>query len=67
MDSSQDPLWFMGDLSDPWVVSIAGELARTAGIVQVHSPGDLPERPFDPDHPPRMIVIHRHHHGGKSA
>jgi hypothetical protein len=60
MDSSDDALWFMGDLSDPWVVSIAGELARCTRIVQVHSPGDLPERPFDRDQPPRMMVIHRH-------
>ena len=59
-DSSDDSLWFMGDLSDPWVVSIAGALARSAGIVQVHCPGDLPERPFDSNQPPRLIVIHRH-------
>ena len=50
----------MGDLSDPWVVSIAEALARCAGIVQVHCPGDLPDRPFEPDRPPRLIVIHRH-------
>ena len=29
-------------------------------IVQVHSPGDLPERPFGGDDRPRMIVVHRH-------
>ena len=58
--TTDDALWFMGDLSDPWVVSIAGELARCASIVQVHCPGDLPDRPFDPDRPPRLIVIHRH-------
>ncbi len=46
MDSSEDALWFLGDLSDPWVVSIAGELARHAGVVQMHSPGDLPEPPL---------------------
>ena len=47
MDSTDDALWFMGDLSDPWVVSIAEALARCAGIVQVHCPGDLPDRPFE--------------------
>jgi CheY-like chemotaxis protein len=60
MDSADDALWFMGDLSDPWVVMIAGELARCTRIVQVHCPGELSERPFDGDCPPRMIVIHRH-------
>jgi hypothetical protein len=60
MDSTEDALWFMGDLSDPWVVSIAEALARCAGIVQVHCPGDLPDRPFDDGRPPRLIVIHRH-------
>ena len=60
MDTTEDALWFMGDLSDPWVVSIAEVLARCSGIVQVHCPGDLPDRPFDPDRPPRLVVIHRH-------
>ena len=60
MDSSEDALWFMGDLSDPWVVSIAEALARCASIVQVHCPGDLPDRPFDRTGPPRLIVVHRH-------
>jgi hypothetical protein len=60
MDSTDDALWFMGDLSDPWVVSIGEALARCSGLVQVHCPGDLPDKPFDRDRPPRLIVIHRH-------
>ena len=60
IDSTDDALWFMGDLSDSWVVSIAGALSHCTGIVQVHSPGDLPERPFDRDQSPRLIIIHRH-------
>jgi hypothetical protein len=60
MDASDDPLWFLGDLADPWVVSIAGVLGRCAALVQVHAPGDLPERPFERSQPPRMMVIHRH-------
>jgi len=60
MDTTEDALWFMGDLSDSWVVSIAEELARCSGIVQVHCPGDLPDRPFDLNRPPRLLVIHRH-------
>jgi hypothetical protein len=60
IDSTGDATWFMGDLSDPWVVSIAGELARCTDIVQVHCPGDLSDQRFDRDRPPRLIVIHRH-------
>ena len=60
MDSSEDALWYVGDLSDPWVVSIAGELARCTSVVQVHCPGDLPGPPFNPARPPRLMVIHRH-------
>jgi hypothetical protein len=60
MHTTEAALWFMGDLSDPWVVSIAEVLARCSGIVQVHCPGDLPDRPFDPDRSPRLVVIHRH-------
>ncbi len=60
MDTTEDALWFMGDLSDSWVVSIAEQLARCSGIVQVHCPSDLPVRPFDADRPPRLVVIHRH-------
>jgi CheY-like chemotaxis protein len=59
-DSSGDAIWFMGDLSDPWVVSIAGALAPCADIVQLHCPGDLPESPFPSNQPPRMTVVHRH-------
>ena len=67
MDSSEDDLWFMGDLSDPWVVSIAEALARCSGIVQVHCPGDLPARPFNPGRPPRLMVVHRHRFTGVDA
>jgi hypothetical protein len=60
MDVSDDGLWFMGDLSDAWVVSIAEALARCSAIAQVHCAGDLPDRPFDLDRRPRLLVIHRH-------
>jgi hypothetical protein len=59
-DSSDHSVWFIGDLSDPWVVSIAESLSRCTGIVQVHCPADLPDRPFEADRPPPLIVIHRH-------
>jgi len=60
MDTVEGAIWFMGDLSDPWVVSIADALPAVRGAVRVDCAGDLPDRPFDPSHPPRLIVLHRH-------
>jgi hypothetical protein len=59
IDSSDGALWFIGDLSDPWVVSIGQVLARCARIVQVHCPGELPECPYDLAVPPRLVIVHR--------
>ena len=60
MDTVEGAIWFMGDLSDPWVVSIADALPESRGVIRVDCAGDLPDRPFDPSHPPRLIVLHRH-------
>jgi hypothetical protein len=59
IDSSEGALWFVGDLSDPWVVSIAEVLARCTSIVQVHCAGELPECPYDVARPPRLVIVHR--------
>jgi hypothetical protein len=59
IDSSEGVLWFVADLSDPWVVSIAEVLARCASIVQVHCPGEVPDCPYDLARPPRLVIVHR--------
>jgi hypothetical protein len=59
IDSSEGVLWFVADLSDPWVVSIAEVLVRCTSIVQVHCPGEVPECPYDLARPPRMVIVHR--------
>jgi hypothetical protein len=59
IDSSDGALWFVGDLSDSWVVSIAEVLARCTSIVQVHCPGEVPECPYDLARPPRLVIVHR--------
>ena len=51
MDSFEGGIWFMGDLGDPWVVSIADALPASLGIIRVDCAGELPDRPFDPSHP----------------
>jgi hypothetical protein len=58
-DSSEGAVWFIGDLSDPWVVSIAEALARCTSIIQVHSAGELPVCPYDLAVPPGLVIVHR--------
>lgn len=58
-DATVPAVWFVGDLSDPWVVAIAEVLAGCADIMQVHCAGELAERPFDVDKPPALLVVHR--------
>ncbi len=67
MDASPSPIWFIGDLGDPWVAGIA-DVVLAAGETQwLNCPGPLPEHPFDREHPPRVIVIHRHGLAGSDA
>ncbi|MGP0062338.1 MAG: hypothetical protein ACLQGP_01885 [Isosphaeraceae bacterium] len=63
MDASQSPIWFIGDLSDPWILAIAESIARDRTIHRLDCPGSLPSNPFDRTHPPRLIVVHRCHLG----
>jgi hypothetical protein len=60
MDGSAAAIWFVGDLSDPWVATIADALPASHGIVRIDSAGELPPgRTLDLDPKPRLIVVHR--------
>jgi hypothetical protein len=60
MDESHAAIWFLGDLSDPWVASIADALPVAHGVVRIDSSNEpFPGRPFARDRPPRLIVVHR--------
>ncbi len=60
MDGSAAAIWFVGDLSDPWVASIGDALPASYGIFRIDSAAEpLAGRPLDLDHPPRLIVVHR--------
>ncbi len=67
MDASQSPIWFIGDLGDPWIAEIAGSIASVRSIRRLDCPGSLPTYPFDRMRPPRLIVLHRHHLGLEDA
>ena len=54
------PVRFVGDLDDPWVVSIADALAGST--LRRHCPGDLPDGFADSavaGEPPGVVVLHR--------
>ncbi len=67
MDASPSPIWFMGDLGDPWVTAIADVVMEAGETQRLDCPGPLPERPFDRGYAPRALVIHRHRLAGTDA
>ena len=57
MEGPDRPIWFAGDLDDPWVVAIAGALPRQTRCL--HCPDELPETwPIDGPSP-GVLVLHR--------
>jgi CheY-like chemotaxis protein len=59
MDNSDAAIWFFGDLSDPWVVAIAGALPRSQVVTRIDCSSELPSGPSDSGGLPRLIVVHR--------
>jgi len=57
MEGPDRPIWFAGDLDDPWVAAIAEALPRAAR--RLDCPDDLPD-PWPADGPgPGVVVLHR--------
>ncbi len=61
MDLTDGLIRFLGDLSDPWVAAIADALPALSSVRRIDCPGDVPDRPFEPSHPPRLVIVHRQH------
>ena len=60
MDESHAAIWFVGDLNDAWVASIADALPAAYGVVRIDSGAEpSPGRPAGRDRSPRLIVVHR--------
>jgi len=61
VDVANRPVWFVGDLDDPWVASLADALP--AGSRLFHFGGDLPEDwpeiALEKGAPPRAVVLRR--------
>ncbi len=59
MDATGPTIRFVGDLDDPWVMEILGSISDLANVHAVMCAGEVPERLFEPDQPPRLLILHR--------
>ncbi len=57
MEGPDRPIWFAGDLGDPWVASIADALPRDT--LRIDCPGSLPETWPTGEPSPGVLVLHR--------
>src|SRR5262249_18387967 len=57
--TSGRPVWFVGDLDDPWVASIADAIPAAAAPARWHCPGDLPDLLASVEVAPAVVVLHR--------
>ena len=65
MIASEQSIWFVGDLGDPWVVSIADALPRSA--CRLACSGDWPDGLLDDIPVPATVVLHRAQLGSRDA
>ena len=59
MDATGPTIRFVGDLGDPWVMEILGSISDVSEVHAVMCVGDVPDRLFGPDQPPRLLIVHR--------
>ncbi|MGZ5951161.1 MAG: hypothetical protein ACXWO1_13645 [Isosphaeraceae bacterium] len=59
MDATGPTIRFVGDLGDPWVMEILGSISDLPEVHAVMCVGDVPDRLFEPDQPPRLLIVHR--------
>ncbi len=59
MDATGPTIRFVGDLGDPWVMEILGSISELSEVHAVMCDGEVPARLFEPDQPPRLLIVHR--------
>ncbi len=59
MDATGPTIRFVGDLRDPWVTQILGSISGLSDVHAVMCDGEVPDRLFEPDQPPRLLILHR--------
>ncbi len=59
MDATGPTIRFVGDLGDPWVMEILGSISDLSEVHAVMCVGDVPDQLFEPDQPPRLLIVHR--------
>ena len=57
MNAPDGPVWFVGDLDDPWVGAVAD--AVPGCVLRQSCAGELSEGLFRNLPPPRVLVLHR--------
>jgi hypothetical protein len=58
-DDTDGTIWFLGDPDDPWIRSILDSIASLGTVRTVPATDAIPVRLFDPDRPPRIVILHR--------
>ncbi|WP_165222271.1 hypothetical protein [Aquisphaera insulae] len=58
MEEIGRPVWFLGDLDDPWVARIADSIRGLPGLAIRSVVGDLPSADRMAD-PPSLLIVHR--------
>jgi CheY-like chemotaxis protein len=59
MDATGSMILFVGDLDDPWVMEVLGSISHMSDVHAVMCAGEVPDRFFEPDQPPRLLILHR--------
>ena len=59
MDATGPTIRFVGDLNDPWVMALLDSISDQANVHAVMCDGDVPDRLFELDQPPRLLIVHR--------
>jgi hypothetical protein len=58
-DARTRTICFVGDREDPWVSRLRASIADLALVEDVQAADFVPPSPFDREHPPDVLVLHR--------
>ena len=59
MDATGPTIRFAGDLNDPLVMDLLNSISTLSGVHAVMCDGEDLDRLFEPDQPPRLLILHR--------
>jgi hypothetical protein len=59
MDATEPIIRFVGDLHDPWVQELLRSISDGTSLHAEMCAGEIPDRLFDPNQPPKLLIMHR--------